>query len=240
MPQINTVFTNFLNVPPVQNWQTKPQQTPKIEAKKLPWLKDRTIAAALSELDNISFDKKDLAYLKAMGVNPPYKSGSGAVDFIKNSNVRIAFAKTSSKHIHAQYDYEKNTIYINDLYKNSQDFPVILAIAEAILHEAGHAKDNDGDSSIQEELDFLGMNAIAHRAFLKKYGDIFNESDELIVKDGVNVYAELFFEPDPDKKKLVERMKKKYGYLQQGDALHPASKLARKIKGFDFTAFSAG
>ena len=240
MSGINAVFANFLNVPPVQNWQTKPAQTPKIELKKLPWLKDRTIAAALSELDNIRFGENDLSYLKNMGVNPPYKSGFEAVEFIKKSNVRIAFAKTSSKHIHAQYDYEKNTIYINDLYKNSQDFPVILAISEAILHEAGHAKDNDGDSSIQEELDFLGMNAIAHRAFLKKYGDIFNESDELIVKDGVNVYAELFFDPDPDKQKLVERMKTKYGYLQQGDTLHPASKLARTIKGVDFSAFAAG
>lgn len=235
MSHVIPVFANFLDVPPVQKWQQKSVQTPKIEEKKLPWLKDRTISAALSELDNISFSEKDLMYLKNMGVNPPFKNGAEVIDFIKKSNVRIRFAKTSSKHIHAQYDYEKNTIYINDLYKNSQDFPVILAIAEAILHEAGHAKDNDSDSSVQEELDFLGMNAVAHRAFLKKYGDIFSESDELIVKDGVIVYSELFFDPDPDKEKLVERMKKKYGYLPDGDYLHPSSKLAKKIKYTDFS-----
>lgn len=230
MTGISPVFVNFSNVPPVQKWNTKTIKNPNVELQELPWLKDRTIAAALSELENINFDEKDLAYLKDMGVKPPYKSGADAVNYIKNSNTRIAFSQMSSKHIHAQYDYEKNMIYINDLYKDSQDFPVILAIGEAILHEAGHAKDNDGDSSIQEELDFLGMNAVAHRAFLKKYGDIFNESDELIVKDGVNVYSELFFDPDPDKQKLLERMKTKYGYLPAGDEIHSASKLAKKIK----------
>lgn len=230
MTGVSPVFVNFANVPPVQSWRMNTIKNPNVELKELPWLKDKTIAAALSELENIEFDERDFDYLKNMGVKPPFRSGAEAVAFIKKSNTRIAFSEMSSKHIHAQYDYEKNMIYINDLYQNSQDFPVILAIGEAILHEAGHAKDNDGDSSIQEELDFLGMNAIAHRAFLKKYGDIFSESDELIVKDGVNVYSDLFFEPDPDKQKLVERMKIKYGYLPLGDQIHPASKLAKRIK----------
>ena len=230
MNGVSPVFVSFSNVPPVQNWHTKSIKTSVVEQQQLPWLKDKTIAAAVSELENIKFEEKDLAYLKNIGVNPPFSSGTEAVDFIKDSNVRIAFSGMSSKHIHAQYDFEKNMIYINDLYENSQDFPVILAIAEAILHEAGHARDNDGESSIQEELDFLGMNAVAHRAFLDRYGDIFNESEELIVKDGVNVYSELFFDPDPDKQKLLERMKIKYGYLPAGDQLHPASKLAKKIK----------
>ena len=230
MTPVSPVFSNFINVPPPQNWNKKTPASPNVELKTLPWLKDQTIAAALSELENITFSEKDINYLKNLNVNPPFKSGKEAVDFIKKSNARIIFSKMSSKHIHAQYDFEKNMIYINDMYKNSQDFPVILAISEAILHETGHAKDNDGDSSVQEELDFLGMNAVAHRAFLNKYGDIFVESDELIVKDGVSIYAELFFEPDPDKKRLVERMRKKYGYLPAGDVLHKPSKIALEIK----------
>lgn len=228
---VSPIYSGFLNIPKSFDYQKKESvKTPNTELKKLPWLKDKTIATALSELENIVFDSSDIDYLKNMGVKPPFKNGTDVIEFIKKSNARIAFSKVSSKHIHAQYDYEKNMIYINDLYKGTQDFPVILAIAEAILHEAGHAKDNDGDSSIQEELDFLGMNAVAHRAFLKKYGNIFEESSELIVKDGVIVYSELFFDPDPDKTNLVERMRVKYGYLPAGDPVHPASSLAKKIK----------
>lgn len=199
-------------------------------AKKLPWLKDKAIVSALAELHDLNFDPEDIKYLKNMGVNVPYNIGAEAVHFIEKQNIRIIFDRTSEKTIHAQYDFGKNIIIINNRYKNTKDFSVILAIGEAILHEAGHAKDNDGDSSIQEELDFLGMNAVAHRAFLRKYGNIFSDSNEPIVHDGVSVYAKLFFEPDPEKQNLIERVRSKYGDLPSGDRMHPPGALARTIK----------
>lgn len=201
-----------------------------VYAQEFHWLKDPTISTALNELEGLKFDEKDVKYLNNMGLMLPFRSGHEILEYIKKSNVRISFEKTSSKNIHAQYDYSKNLIMINDMYKNNQDFPVILAVAEAIMHECGHAKDNDGDSSVQEELSNLGMNAAAHRGFVKKYGNIFKESDALIIKDGVSIYSKLFFDPDPQKKDLVKRIRSKYGYLPAGDMLHPPSQLAFRIK----------
>lgn len=194
------------------------------------WIKEKSISMALNELKSLEFAPEDINYLKNMGVNVPFKSGKEAVDYITKQNIRILYEPTSESGVHAQYDFYKNIVIINKKYKDTDDFPVILAIAEAILHETGHAKDNDGYSSIQEELDFLGMNAIAHRAFLKKYGDLFSDAKEPIIKDGVRLYAKLFFEPDPDKTALVNRITEKYGDLPSGDNLHPPGELARKIK----------
>ncbi len=198
--------------------------------KLMPWLNDKSIEKALLELEDLEFAPEDIKYLKNMGINVPYKSGAEAVKFIEKQNIRIMFDKTTEPGIHAQYDFWKNIITINDRYRGTTDFSVILAIGEAILHEAGHAKDQDGDSSVQEELDFLGMNAIAHRAFLRKYGEVFSDSQEPIIKDGVSVYAKLFFEADPEKKNLIRRIKDKYGDLPAGDRMHPPGAIARTVK----------
>ena len=228
---IPPVYANiFSSVKNLSMYSVKNTSSPMSVTNALAWLHDPTLIAAVNELNNIAFDKSDIAYLQNMGAYAPYSSGSEAVNFIKDANLRITFAPMQSKHTHAQYEYDKNTIMINDIYRGATDFPVILAIAEAILHEAGHAKDYDGDSSIQEELDFLGMNAIAHRAFTKKYGDIFKGYDELIVKDGVSIYEKLFFAPNPEKDALVKRVRTKYGYLPAGDHLHPPGNLALIIK----------
>ncbi len=199
-------------------------------SQTMPWLQNKALEDAIIELRELKFEPEDIKYLKNMGVSVPFKSGADAVKFIERQNIRILFDKPSEEGIHAQYDFGKNIITINDRYKTSIDFPVILAIAEAILHETGHAKDNDGESSVQEEIDCLGMNAIAHRAFLRKYGDIFSDANEPIIKDGVSVYAKLFFEPDPWKNKLIQRIKEKYGDLASGDRVHPPGPLARSIK----------
>lgn len=198
--------------------------------QKMPWVKDKLLRDALAELKELKFDPNDIKYLKNMGVNVPYKSGKEAVDFIAKNNIRIIFDKPSEKGVHAQYDFSRNIITINERYKKSQDFSIMLAIGEALLHEAGHAKDFDGESSIQEELDFLGMNAVAHRAFLIKYGNLFSDSNAPIINDGVSVYAKLFFEPDPEKQSLIKRLREKYGDLPTGDRMHPPGKIAREIK----------
>lgn len=197
--------------------------------KDMPWMRDPVIQTALSEINDLVFSPEDMRYIKNMGIELPFHSGKECVDFIEKENIRITFAKPYEKTIHAQYDFSKNHIVINKKYRNTKDFPIMLAIGEAILHEAGHAKDKDGSSSIQEELNFLGMNAIAHRAFIKKYGDLFSDSDAPIIKDGVSVYAKLFFEPDPEKKNLINRIRSKYGDLPSGDRLHPPGKIARAI-----------
>lgn len=199
-------------------------------SKEMPWLTDKAIQTALSELRSLTFSPDDLRYLQSMGVETPFKSGKECVDFIEKENIRILFDKPAQNDVHAQYEFLKNTVTINDRYKGTTDFAIMLAIAEAILHEAGHAKDKDSDSSIQEELNFLGMNAVAHRAFIKKYGDIFSDTKEPIVNDGVSLYAKLFFEPDPYKRNLVNRIKEKYGDLPAGDRLHPPGKIARAAK----------
>ena len=155
-------------------------------------VQNESIKIALKELAELQFSPHDIMYLKSIGIKTPFKSGKEAVDFIKEENIKITYDKTSEEGVHAQYDFNKNLIVINELYKDTNKLEVILAIAEAILHEAGHAKDKDEYSSIQEELDFLGMNAIAHRAFTRKYGDIFMEAKEPIIKDGVSIYAKLF------------------------------------------------
>lgn len=233
MAPVAPVFSNInpiLWFKPDAKKNSAAKTTIPVYANEFHWLKDPTISAALNELEEIHFEQNDIKYLNNMGIILPFRSGHEAMQYIKNSNIRISFEKTSSKNVHAQYDYSKNLIMINDMYKKSQDFPVILAIAEAILHECGHAKDNDGDSSVQEELCNLGMNAAAHRAFAKKYGDIFKESDALIIKDGVSLYSTLFFDPDPEKKELINRIRTKYGYLAAGDMLHPPSQLAFRVK----------
>lgn len=234
---ISPVFMNIGASVAKRDWNNKtsdPLQKRKSVAAefttKMPWLKDKVIQAALAELRGLVFEPSDVRYLSNMGVHVPFKSGKEAVELIENNNIRIVFDKTNEKGIHAQYDFSKNLVVINEAYKDTKDFSVVLAVSEAILHEAGHAKDFDDDSSIQEELDFLGMNAVAHRAFLKKYGNLFSDSGAPIIKDGVSVYAQLFFEPDPEKQSLIMRLRTKYGDLPAGDRVHPPGKLARAIK----------
>ena len=237
MTPISPIFTNIASG--IEKYKWKNLKTDPVDQRRaqeidflheIPWIKDKSIAAALTELQELTFSAEDLNYLKSMGIEVPFKSGKEALDFIEKSNIRIIFDTPAEPGIHAQYDYYKNIITINKRYENMDDFPLTLAIAEAILHETGHAKDKDGYSSIQEELNFLGMNAIAHRAFLKKYGDIFSDAAEPIIKDGVSVYAKLFFDPDPEKKALIQRMKDKYGDLPTGDRIHPPKAIARKVK----------
>ena len=216
-----------------KNFQ-KTSDTLHITKTEFPWAINPIITLALDELRKVKFSLTDMTYLKNMGLEIPFKSGEDAVKFIKTSNLRISFDDTGAEDIHAQYNYNENKIMLNKKYKNTSDTADILALAEAILHESAHAKDNDGASSIQEELNNLGIGALAHRFFEKKYPEVFNNSNTLIVNDGVNIYSKIFFDKDPQKKALKERVQQKYGILPAGDNLHPASKLASDIKNENF------
>lgn len=226
----NSKMNIYKNIPQKHDRAVTESMTEEVVRHDFPWVKDKNILLALNELKQITFDKNEVAALKKIGVEIPFESGEDAVKFLKKSNVRIVFDDMAAD-IHAQYDFSKNFVKINKLYKDTLNTAEILAIAESILHEAGHAKDNDNKSSIQEELNFLGANALAHRDLQRRYPNMFKTSDSLIVQDGVSVYERLFFDSDPEKKALIRRLQIKYGYLPAGDVKHPPSKLALKAKG---------
>lgn len=189
-----------------------------------------SLADAMDFLKDLKFDEDDVKYVQDFGVVLPFKNGADAVNFIKDSNIKVEYGPMSSPKAHAQYDNDQNKIIINERYRNTQKPSEILAIAGAILHEAGHAKDHDGDSSVQEEIGCLGMNALAQRAFVKKFPGAFSDDNSLIVKDGVGIYAKLFFDKDPQKTALVNRLKDRYGILPAGDEKHPPGDLAMRVK----------
>lgn len=200
------------------------------QKKTLPWIKEENLLEAVNNLNYLKFDKKDVKHVQSLGVVLPFLSGSEAVDFIKNSHTEIKFAPMASENTHAQYDYDDNCIKINEIYKDTKNPAEIFAISESILHEAGHAKDQDDSSTVQEELDCLALNAISHRAICKNSPNIFEQADSKIVKDGVRVYSDLFFDEDPNKEALVQRVKQKYEHLPAGDLKHSPSDLALKVK----------
>ncbi len=210
--------------------QTQPQCGISCENTDSCYFSNSTINKALTYLEPIKFDKKDIKHLQSLGVVLPFLSGKEAVEFIKKNNVKIKFDNMTSQSAHAQYNFETNTIKINNKYENTTSEAEILAISEAILHEAGHAKDKDGYSSIQEEIDCLSLNTLAHRNIIKKHKEIFSNSNSPIVKDGVCVYEKLFFDKNPLKTPLVNRLKDKYGELNVGDFKHPPTNIAYKVK----------
>ena len=128
------------------------------------------------------------------------------------------------------------TVLINERYKDASSKPEILATAEAIAHEAGHAKDNDTSNSIQEELDNLALNVLVHRGFENKYPGIYQGQNSFLFREGVNLYPKLFFEFGADKTGLKDRVSEKYGHMKAGDDKHPASKMANEIKQLDLIA----
>lgn len=233
MTPISPVYANIASTVAQYKWNIPNKNNPKTMdidfQKDMPWVRDNVLTTALSEINELTFAPEDIRYMEAIGIHLPFKSGKECVEFIEKENIRLYFAKPFERGVHAQYSFDRNAIMINKKYQNTKDFAIMLAIGEAILHEAGHAKDKDGQSSVQEELNFLGMNAVAHRAFIKKYGKVFSNSTAPIVADGVSIYEKLFFDPDPDKKRLIARMKEKYGDLPSGDRLHPPGKIARAV-----------
>ena len=197
---------------------------------KFPWIKDKKLINAVNKLNKLEFDKDDVKHVQSLGAVLPFFSGKEAVKFIEDSHIEVKFAPMPSENTHAQYDFKDNCIKINELYRNTQNPAEILAISEAILHEVGHAKDQDGESSLQEEMDCLAMNALAHRTFSKNYPGIFANSNSLIVNDGVAIYSDLFFDPNPSNSALIKRLNIKYGHLPVGDFKHPPSNVALQSK----------
>ena len=198
------------------------------------------IDEALDELEDVEFDKTDIMYMRSLGINPAFNSGEEIVDYLEDNDIPIQYGKFLDKDVHACLargeEEGTRTVLINERYKDVSSKPEILATAEAISHEAGHAKDDDTSNSIQEELDNLALNVLVHRGFEKKYPGIYDGQDSFLFKEGVNLYPELFFEFGADKTGLKERVFDKYGHMKAGDDKHPASKMANEIKQLDLIA----
>ncbi len=190
-----------------------------------------TIKKALEELKQVKYLPNDMIYMNAIGVNPPFKDGYEAYRWLLDNNIEILYADFSNKNVHAclNYDPQAGTaIFINSNYKDDCTHADVLAISEAIFHECGHGKDFDSENSIQEELDCLSLNVLAHRFYEKKYPDVFKNHDSFLFSQGVSLYPKLFY--DFHLTGLKDRVADKYGYLQSGGEKHCASKIALSIK----------
>lgn len=191
-----------------------------------------TISRALGELEKVKFSTNDVIYMQNLGANVRFKSGKEAVDYIKNNNIKIAYAEFSNPDVHACLDTSESTpvMLINSTYQNMATFADILAISEAMFHEASHADDGDSINSIQEEIDCLAVNVLAHEYYKKAYPGVFDDKTSPLFTEGVSLYQNLFFEFDPDKTALKKRIAEKYGFLEIASPGHNASKLAIEIK----------
>ncbi len=191
-----------------------------------------TIKHAMNELSKVEFSANDILYMKNLGVNLPFKNGNEAVEYLNSKNIDVMYAKFSNPNVHACLDTTQATpaVLINSNYKDLASFPDILAISEAMFHEAGHAKDEDSDNSIQEEIDCLALNVLAHQHYKKTYPEIFKDQKSPLYFEGVNLYDSLFFDFDPDKKALKQRVSEKYGFLNVSSKNHLGSNLAYDIK----------
>ncbi|HEY9686378.1 MAG TPA: hypothetical protein V6C52_05325 [Coleofasciculaceae cyanobacterium] len=180
------------------------------------------IGQALNLVGQIRNLPLDEAYVRHMGINPPFQGGWQALKVILDKNIRVEFGDMGDSPAHAQWVAADNLIMINQRYRGDTSPPTLKAISEAIYHEAGHAKDNDDQSSIQEELECLSLNTLAHRyheANDPSYAQ--TASSSRLISDGVAIYSKLFFDTDPFKQALVNRVITKYGDLPMWSPGHP-------------------
>ena len=140
-------------------------QDKKIQSGDLHDKNNDTINLALEKLSELNFSKSDIEKVARYGAVPVFKNGKEAIEFAKANSIPIIFGKVDQPDIHAQWVNDKNTIIINESYRFTKSPEIIYAISAAILHELGHAKDADGISSIQEEIDCLSLNALAFNEF---------------------------------------------------------------------------
>lgn len=173
------------------------------------------IRQAIGLLGQIRHLPQDEPYVRQLGVNPVFQNGQQALQVIQNKGIRVEFGDMGDSPAHAQWMADQNLIMINQRYKGDTNPATLFAISEAIYHEAGHAAGNgDDNSSVQEELNCLALNTLAHRyhtAIDPNYAQ--TVSSNRLLADGVALYPKLFFDADPQKQALVNRIVNKYGDL---------------------------
>lgn len=173
------------------------------------------IKQALQILNQIQHLPGDMDHLKAMGVNPVFNNGAEALNLILSKGIRVEFGDMGDSWAHAQWIADENLIMINQNYQGDFSKEALYGISEAIYHEAGHAALNgDGVASIQEEIDCLALNTLGYRYHTytdPEFAQTANNSK--LIQDGVAVYGKLFFDADPQKQALVNRIISRYGTL---------------------------
>ncbi len=182
-----------------------------------------TIKNALMLVGQIQHLPRDEAYIRQLGVDLIFKNGAEALNLILQKQPRVEFGDMGDSKAHAQWIKEQNLIMINQKYKNNSSREALYAISEAIYHEAGHvARLGDNQASIQEETNCLALNTLANR--FHAYNDpayANSSSDSRLIADGVALYPKLFFDSDPNKQGLVNRIIEKYGMLPPETPDHP-------------------
>lgn len=177
---------------------------------------------ALTLLGQVRHLPGDDEHMKRLVVYPVFQNGQQALQLIQQKGIRVEFGDMGDSPAHAQWIAEQNRIMINQRYRGDKSPATLYAISEALYHEAGHAAGNgDDQSSIQEELNCLALNTLAHRfhrAINPYYGQTVSSSP--LLSDGVALYAKLFFDPDPQKQALMNRVVQKYGDLPLGSPEH--------------------
>ncbi len=170
---------------------------------------------ALVLLADIRHLPQDEAHMRRLGVDLVFRNGEEALRLILQKGIRVEFGDMGDTKAHAQWLKDDNLIMINQKYRGSLGKETLYAISEAIYHEAGHAaRHGDDRASIQEEINCLSLNTLAnryHSATDPEYAQ--STSKSALIADGVALYSRLFFDNDPDKKALVNRVIEKYGQL---------------------------
>jgi hypothetical protein len=195
------------------------------------------INQALNLLGGLKNLPQDEAYMRHLGVPPIFRNGQEALQVIQKNGIQVAFGDMGDSKAHAEWMADQRLIIINAKYRGDHSPATLYAISEAIYHEAGHAAQivanplsgqrqnlslagvglqrvGDDQSSIQEELECLALNTLAHRyheAIDPAYAKA--SSDSPLLRDGVQLYSRLFFDPDPHKNALINRVMEKYGDL---------------------------
>jgi hypothetical protein len=183
------------------------------------------IRHALGLMAQIHNLPKDENYMRYLGVHPGFQNGKQALMVIQSKGIQVEFGEMGNSPAHAQWISAQNKIVINQRYRGDTNPDTLYAISEAIYHEAGHAAGNgDGESSVQEELNCLGLNTLAYRyhaATDPNYAQ--SASTNPLLSNGVALYPKLFFDADPQKKALIKRVVEKYGDLPLESPGHQAS-----------------
>lgn len=168
---------------------------------------------ALILLGQIRHKPGDEAHMQNLGVDLLFRNGEEALKVILDNGIKVEFGDMGDTKAHAQWLRDDKLIMINQKYKGRLSKDTLYAISEAIYHEAGHAtRLGDNRASIQEEINCLALNTLAHRyhSFIDK--DYQNShSNSRLITDGVALYARLFFSDDLEP--LVNRIVEKYGSL---------------------------
>lgn len=190
-------------------------------------VKDREIYAALNVLAQTENLPQDEAYLAGLGINIIFRNGREALDLIRQKGISVEFGDLGDDSAHAVWQNDQNRMLVNQKYRGNMSPAILYGIAASIYHEAGHAaRRGDGESSIQEEIDCLALNTMAYRSHVSKdpaYASMSASGPHAaLLENGVALYPKLFFDPDPYKRRLINRIIQKYGDLPPETPDHPS------------------